>query len=53
MEDKAAVDMGTILCKYCNREIGTLNTNRVIKYYGICTDIECLSKEEKTVQIED
>ncbi|WP_084509060.1 GapA-binding peptide SR1P [Paenibacillus assamensis] len=35
------VNMGVIICKHCNSQVETLNTNRMVVYYGVCDQPEC------------
>jgi len=35
------LDLGTILCKYCGCLMGTIPTNGVKKFYGVCQSEPC------------
>lgn len=37
--------LGTIICRYCNRFIDAIDTNRVAIFYSQCNDADCHSTE--------
>ncbi|MCU6707387.1 GapA-binding peptide SR1P [Paenibacillus sp. J5C_2022] len=50
MTDKG-LDLGVIICKHCMTVIDTLPTERVMRYYSDCQELDCLMarvKEEQT-----
>lgn len=44
--------LGVILCKYCNMEIESFVAEKVVTYFGVCSNQECQSKLEKQMEIE-
>lgn len=49
MENTAVgLELGVILCKHCQNEIGTLETEKVTIYYSDCKEQECLANRTKT-----
>ncbi|HEY0828944.1 MAG TPA: GapA-binding peptide SR1P [Bacilli bacterium] len=38
--------LGVILCKYCNQEIDTVDTNGVRIFYGECEQESCKQQRE-------
>ena len=40
--DQALLELGTILCKHCNKIVGTLPTRGVKRFYGECHDETCM-----------
>jgi hypothetical protein len=42
------VELGTLICKYCGKIIGTLNTEKVITYFVDCMQGECKSNRHLT-----
>jgi len=40
------LELGMIICKHCNKLIGTQDTNRVAIIYGVCSDHECCSSQQ-------
>lgn len=43
---------GSILCKHCNCEIASQDTDRVIQYYLECEQEECVAKRNLEVEKE-
>ncbi|MGG3307035.1 GapA-binding peptide SR1P [Paenibacillus lautus] len=35
------VNMGVILCRHCNSQIDTVDTNRIVTFYSVCDQPEC------------
>ncbi|UHA72497.1 GapA-binding peptide SR1P [Paenibacillus sp. 481] len=35
------INMGVIICKHCNSQVDTLDTNRTATIYGVCDQQEC------------
>jgi hypothetical protein len=50
-----SINLGTILCKHCNEMIDTLDTDRVIIYYGVCDQKACVgqSNNYQTISMEE
>ena len=42
VSDQVLLELGTILCRHCNKIIGTLPTRGVKRFYGECHDESCL-----------
>lgn len=47
---QASLEMGVILCKHCETEIGTFDSPKVTIYYSDCQERECLVKRDKVKQ---
>lgn len=45
VRDRSVIEMGLIVCKYCNDIIDSMDTEKVTIYYGICKKEECLQGE--------
>ncbi|QYR20936.1 GapA-binding peptide SR1P [Paenibacillus sp. sptzw28] len=43
-----SLELGVILCKHCQKEIGTLATERVTTYYSDCREQKCLENRMTT-----
>ncbi|MDF2858241.1 MAG: hypothetical protein K0Q87_4092 [Neobacillus sp.] len=45
--------LGVILCKYCNMEIESFVSEKVVTYFGACSNPECQHKLEKQMETEE
>jgi len=42
-----SLDLGVIVCKHCETEIGTFDSEKVMTYYSDCQEQECLANREQ------
>ncbi|AWP26405.1 hypothetical protein PVOR_26098 [Paenibacillus vortex V453] len=35
------MNMGVILCRHCNAQVDTVDTDRIATFYGVCDQPEC------------
>ncbi|SDC65044.1 SR1 protein [Paenibacillus sp. UNCCL117] len=40
----AGLDLGTVLCKHCDKMIDTLDSDKSAVYYSDCGEAECLER---------
>jgi hypothetical protein len=53
MENTAVgLELGVILCKHCQSEIGTFDAEKVTTYYSDCQEQECI-ENRTTTNIQD
>ncbi|WP_240416832.1 GapA-binding peptide SR1P [Paenibacillus periandrae] len=51
----SGIELGTIICKYCDSIIDTLDTEKVTVIYGVCENSSCISNQnqkEKVTHVE-
>jgi len=41
------LQMGVILCKYCCKTMGTVDSEKVTTYYSSCSEPECLETRDR------
>ncbi|UOF89242.1 GapA-binding peptide SR1P [Fodinisporobacter ferrooxydans] len=38
-------EMGTIICQHCHRVVETFETEKVLTYFGVCKEDDCVPVE--------
>lgn len=41
------MNMGVIICRHCNAQVDTVDTDRIATFYGVCDQPECREQHRR------